>query len=96
MKKFDVVLFIVSFFRETRGSRNFDLGFKSPLVLHSDANNEMIIEKYYEYDVTISEYQNSKRIKIRQECYSDLPIAILEQIQDQIQLIKSTKIEQLV
>ena len=88
MNKFDLVLFIVSFFRNNKHVKNIDLGFKTPLILYSADNydNELVIEKYYEYDVTISEYKNSKKINTYQECYDDLPITILEQIYEQLKI----------
>ena len=87
MKKKDLVVSIISFFRENKHLKNVYLSFKSPLCLHSseDGSTTLLIEKYYEYDVTISEYKNSKRVSISQECYDDLPIKVLEQIYDKIQ-----------
>lgn len=85
MNKFDLAFSIISFMRENRLSKISDLGFKSPLVLSSIDNTEHIIEHYYEYDVTIFVYENSKRIKKYQEYYADLSIEILEQIYEQIQ-----------
>jgi len=87
MKKKDLVVSIISFFRENKHLKNVYLSVKTPLCLHSseDGSTTLLIEKYYEYDVTISEYKNSKRVSISQECYDDLPINILEKIYDKIQ-----------
>lgn len=83
MNKFDLAFSIISFMRENRLFKITDLGFKSPLVLSNIDNTESVIEQYYEYDVTIFVYQNSKLIKKYQEYYADLSLEILEQIHEQ-------------
>ena len=85
MNKLNLVLSIITFFRENLESKKTDLGFKNPLVLMDDGNIKLVIEKYYEYDVTIFKYHNSKIVKKYQEYYADLSVDILELIYKQIQ-----------
>ena len=85
MNKFDLAFSIISFMKENRLFKITDLGFKSPLVLSNIDNTVSIIEHYYEYDVTIFVYKNSKIIQKYQEYYADLSLEILEQIYDQSQ-----------
>ena len=86
MNKVELVVSIIKFFKDNRHVKNTDLGFKSHLKLYSEGDTELLIEKYYEYDVTIFEYQDSKKIAVYQKDYSDLPVPILEQIYAQIEL----------
>jgi len=85
MNKVELVVLIIKHFKDNRHVKNTDLGFKSHLKLYSEGDTELLIEKYYEYDVTIFEYKDSKKIAIYQKDYSDLPIPILEQIYAQIE-----------
>lgn len=86
MNKVELVVSIIKFFKDNRQVKNTDLGFKSHLKLYSEGDTELLIEKYYEYDVTIFEYQDSKKIAVYQKDYSDFPVPILEQIYAQIEL----------
>lgn len=83
MNKFELTFAIISFMREYRLFKITDLGFKVPLVLSDIDDTKYTIEQYYEYDVTIFVYQNSKRVKKYQEYYADLSIDVLEQIYNQ-------------
>lgn len=85
MNKVELVVLIIKFFKDNRHVKNIDIGFKSPLELYSEGDIKLLIEKYYEYDVTIFEYKDSKKIAVYQKDYSDLPIPILEQIYAQIE-----------
>lgn len=80
MNKLNLVLSIIKFFRDNEGLKRTDLG-----VLFIDNNNELVIQKYYEYDVTIFEYKNSIVIRKYQEYYADLSINTLESIYAQIE-----------
>lgn len=84
MNKVELVVLIIKFFKDNH-VKNIDIGFKSPLELYSEGDNKLLIEKYYEYDVTIFEYKDSKKVAVYQKDYSDLPIPILEQIYSQIE-----------
>jgi len=86
MNKVELVVLIIKFFKDNRHVKNTDLGFKYHLKLYSEGENELLIEKYYEYDVTICEYKESKKVAVYQKDYSDLPIPILEQIYAQVEL----------
>jgi len=89
MNKLNLVLSIITFFRENLESKKTDLGFKNPLVLMDDGNIKLVIEKYYEYDVTIFKYKNGEEVKLvkkYQEYYADLSVNVLELIYAQIQL----------
>lgn len=85
MNKFDMAFAIISFMRENRLLNITNLGFKNSLVLSDTDNTKSIIEHYYEYDVTIFVYKDSKVIKKYQEYYADLSLEILEQIYVQTQ-----------
>ena len=85
MNKFELAFAIISFMRTNRLSRITDLGFKIPLVLSEKDNTKFVIEQYYEYDVTIFVYENSKKVKMIQEYYADLSLEVLEQIYEQTQ-----------
>ena len=86
MNKVELIVLIIKFFKDNRHVKNIDLGFKNNLKLYSDGSHELIIDKYYEYDVTVCEYVDSKKVDVYQKDYSDLPIQILEQIHTQIEL----------
>ena len=85
MNKVELVVLIIKHFKDNRHVKNTDLGFKSPLKLYSEGDTELLIEKFYEYDVTIFEYKDSKKVAVYQKDYSDLPIPILEQIYAKIE-----------
>lgn len=80
MNKIELVVEIIKFFKDNRHVKNTDLGFESYLKMYSEGDTELFIEKYYEYDVTVCEYKDSKKVAVYQKDYSDLPILILEQI----------------
>lgn len=92
MNKVELVVLIIKHFKDNRHVKNTDLGFKSHLKLYSEGDTELLIEKYYEYDVTICEYKDSKKVDVYQKHYSDLPIPILEQIYAQIEF-RSVELE---
>lgn len=86
MNKFDLVLLIIKFMKDNHHLKIVDLGFKNPLELLVDNDYKLVIEKYYEFDITVSQYKNDNRVMVYQEYYQDLPINILQQIYDQIQI----------
>lgn len=92
MNKVELVVSIIKFFKDNHHVKNTDIGFKSHLKLYSEGDTELFIEKYYEYDVTIFEYKDSKKVAVYQKDYSDLPIQILEQIYAKIEL-KNSELE---
>ena len=94
MNKNEIVVEIVKYFRENRHVKNTDIGFDAHLKMYSEGDTKLLIEKYYEYDVTIVEYNNSKKVAVYQKDYSDLPILILEQIYSKIEL-RSIELEEL-
>lgn len=89
MKKFELVSSIEKFIRENRLLKITDLRFKTPLVISNDGITKLVIDQYYEYDVTIFVYKDTKREGKYQEYYDDLPIEILEQIYVQIQKLST-------
>ena len=90
MNKVELIIEIVKFFENNRHVKNTDLEFEHNLKI-SEGENELFIEKYYKYDVTICKYKESKKIAVYQKDYSDLPVQILEQIYAKIQLKESIK-----
>lgn len=86
MNKAELVIEIIKFFKDNRHVKNTDIGFETHLKMYSDGDTELLIEKYYEYDVTIYEYNDTKKVAVYQKDYSDLPIITLEQIYNKIEL----------
>ena len=93
MSKTELIWYIVSFFKEYGHLRKADLGFKECLALFSDGDDVLLIEKYYQYDVTICEYKKGKAINNYQQDYDDLPINILETIYNQIKFLNGNSEE---
>jgi len=80
MNKVELVVEIIKFFKDNHHVKNTDIGFDTHLKMYSEGDTELLIEKYYEYDVTIYEYKDSKKVAAYQKDYSDLPTTVLEQI----------------
>ena len=76
---------IIKLFRDNKELEKSDLGYKEPLLLSSDDDTKSYIVRYYEYDVTVFVYKNSKLVNKYQEYYADLSDEILEKIHEQIQ-----------
>ena len=81
MNKFELVQSIILFFRENNVRiKDAEKYVKEELVLESLNDKKLIIEKYYEFDATVCEYENSKKVKQYQLDYADMPLNILEEI----------------
>jgi len=89
MKKFEIVLSIEKFLKENRLLKMTDLRFNTPLVISDDGITKLVIDQYYEYDVTIFVYKDSKREGKYQEYYDDLPMEVLEKIYNQVKKLST-------
>lgn len=81
MNKIELVASIVTFFRENNiRVKDAEKIIKNKLVLESNDDKRIIIEKYYEFDATVCEYENLKAVRMYQLDYADMPLDILELI----------------
>ena len=81
MNKFELVQSIILFFRENNVRiQDAEKHVKEKLVLETSNDKELVIEKYYEFDATVCEYENCKKIKQYQLDYADMPLNTLEEI----------------